>query len=154
MLTDSRTQESYISDKIASGESGGFTGSNQRNKREVASKKVGSTKSCPNPDISGTLSCANVETAVKNGEGVNSKVAARGWAKRTCTHVVDSCEADDSNVNEYGIGAFKGAWKTTSASRLCVVILRAVRSDGGERNYVETRRFCTHSTRHIDIPSV
>ena len=57
-------------------------------------------------------------------------MAARGLA-RTCTHVVDSCDDDDSNAIEYGIGAFKGAWKTTCASRLCVVILRAVRSDGG-----------------------
>ena len=97
MLTDSRTQESYIPDKIASVESVGFTCSNQCKKWEVVSKKVRSTKSCPNPDISGTLSCAKVEKAVKNGEGGNSKVAARGWANQTCTRVVDSCDDDDSN---------------------------------------------------------
>ena len=128
---------------VASGESIIYRG--RRKKREIIGKKVGSTETRPVPDTSGTLSCAETESAANHKDNVDSakrkveqvnalgfsKVTVKGGAKqKPCNSAVDCSGDDDSDINEYGVDSLKGAWKTTDASRLCVVIVRAVRSDG------------------------
>ena len=144
---------------------------------EGSLKKTPEIRGYPKPDVGGVLSCREAEVCLSpvdgkrggssEGAGVVETIAldsfggpqAMGVDRPTCATRSESCKDDDSSVGEYGVNCFRGEWKTTRYSRLCVVVFRAVLSDGRDAAMWKPEHFASvlravSGTRVFEDPSL